>query len=93
MCRLSGEAISFLPFVLILLYFIRRIYEYGDKVKLLPNMLPPKKVAAAEKVDTGRQKKCGIKSGIYMEKCIFAVLNLLEKCRSDAVQKDPIIYR
>ena len=56
-------------------------------------MLPPKKVAAAEKVDTGRQKKCGIKSGIYMEKCIFAVLNLLEKCKSDAVQKDPIIYR
>lgn len=30
---------------------------------------------------------------ILMEKCIFAVLFFLEKCRGDAVQKDPIIYR
>lgn len=30
---------------------------------------------------------------IPMEKCIFVVLIFLEKCRSDAVQKDPIIYR
>ena len=49
-------------FPLFWLYFIRRIYENGDKVKLLPNRLPPKKVvavllpksAAVEKVDTGR---------------------------------------
>ncbi len=27
------------------------------------------------------------------KKCIFAMLNFLEKCRNDAVQEDPIIYR
>ena len=49
--------------------------------------------AAVEKVDTGRWKKCRIIRDIFMEKCIFALSNLLEKCRNDAVQKDPIIYR
>ena len=49
--------------------------------------------AAVEKVDTGRWKKCRIIRDIFMEKCIFVVLNLLEKCKNDAVQKDPIIYR
>ena len=38
-------------------------------------------------------EKCEIMRVILMEKCIFAVLIFLEKCRSDAVQKDPIIYR
>ena len=36
----------FLFFPLFWLYFIRRIYENGDKVKELPNRLPPKKVVA-----------------------------------------------
>ena len=38
----SYSFINFLP--LFWLYFIRRIYENGDKVKVLPNRLPPKKV-------------------------------------------------
>ena len=49
--------------------------------------------AAAAEVDTRRWKKCRIIRDIFMEKCIFVVLNLLEKCKNDAVQKDPIIYR
>ena len=38
-------------------------------------------------------EKCIIKRNVFMEKCIFAILFFLEKCRSNAIQKDPIIYR
>lgn len=37
-------------------------------------------------------EKCRITGCIFMEKCIFALQNIMEKCKCNAVQEDQIIY-